>query len=227
MAHQTKANLIECELRGPITWNDFTAVQNDVERKWGPLIRTVELVLFAKGKNDFRIKIDNLGAKLVLKYRAKAGEARFEREVAIRHEDVPQLAEIMHRLGERRWVMSYVDKYEAHRGNSSVCFKFGSQIGDFFEIEEMVHGKNDIPAAIQKIRSTAEKLGLQLWDRNTFKKLSFQSWENVKPEPLIGPNGSLHPFILQALNQIGLMNIETSSETIAEVLKRKDNNLRH
>ena len=223
MTFQSSSNSIECELRGPITWNDFTTIKNEVEREWAPLLRTVELVIFAKGNNDFRIKIDNFGAKLVLKYRAKAGEARFEREVAIRHKDVPQLIEIMHRLGERQWVMSYVEKYEAHRNNSSVCFKFGSQIGDFFEIEEMVAYKDEIPEAIKKIRSIADKFGLQLWNKKTFEKITSQSWENVKPEQLISEDGSLHPLVSQALNQIGLMDLETSSETIAEILKRKDN----
>ena len=71
-------------------------------------------------------------------------------------------------------------------------------MGDFFEIEEMVSGRQEIAGAIKHIKGTAAELGLQLWDKQVFKKISEQSWVGIKPEPLM-KNQSLHPLIIKAL----------------------------
>jgi len=219
-----KENFIECELRGPITWNDFSALRDIVEKKWGLLNRIVELALFAKGSRDFRLKINKYGVHLFFKYRAKKGEAKFERQIDIKPEHLMSLIDILHNIGETKWVLSYVDKFEACKGASSVSFKFGSQVGDFFEIEELVSKKKDIPAAINKIKKTAEELGLQLWDKDTFEKISRESWEGVSPEPLM-KNQIPHPLITKALTTAGLLHsFEGSSETIDDKLKSRDNN---
>jgi len=218
-----KENFIECELRGPITWNDFSVLHSVIEKKWSSLNRIVELAMFSKGSHDFRLKINRHGVHLIFKYRAKSGEAKFEREIDIEPKYLIPLIDILHNIGETKWVLSYADKFEARKGTSSISFKFGSQIGDFFEIEELVSRKKEIPAAINQIKKIASDLGLQLWNRDTFKKISKQSWEGVKPEPLI-KNGIPHPLITKALTTAGLLhNFQGSFETIADKLKSRDN----
>ncbi len=216
-----KTKLIECELRGPITWNNFVSLRDRVEKKWGYIDKTAELVIYAKGNYDFRLKINKYGIYLILKYRAKKGEAKFEREINIESKYLMSLIDILCHIGETKWVLSYIDKFEARKGASSISFKFGSRMGDFFEIEEMVSDKKEISKAINHIKETAVELGLQLWNKEIFEKISKQSWDGIQPEPLI-KNQSLHPLIIKALT-INNLTLNESSETIAEHLKRKSN----
>jgi len=220
----TKKNqFIECELRGPITWNDFVALRNRIEEKWGNINKVTELAAFAKGVNDFRLKINKYGIHLIFKYRAKKGKAKFEREIDIQPKYLIPLLDILHNIGETKWVLSYADKFEAHKDASSISFKFGSQIGDFFEIEELVSNKKEIPKAINRIKNIANELGLQLWDKKIFEKISQQSWDGVQPQPLI-KNQTLHPLIIKALAANGfLSDLNEPSETIADRLKNKSN----
>lgn len=214
---------IECELRGPIVWNDFLSIKEDIEQKWGTLERTVELVAFAKGENDLRIKINSRGSKLVLKYRAKDGEAKFEKEVHFKHGEVPALIEIMDHLGEKKWVFSYADKYESTRDNFSFSFKFGTQIGDFFEIEQLVQSQDEIDKAIKNIRSVADAYKLPLWDNESFDKITRQVWDTVKPEPLV-TDGKLHPLIQKAYSEIARMTLDSSPDiTVASRLRAHSN----
>lgn len=216
-----KTKLIECELRGPITWNDFVSLRDHIEENWGYIDRTTELVIYAKGTRDFRLKINKYGIHLILKYRAKKGEAKFEREVNIEPKYLIPLIDILSRIGETKWVLSYLDKFEACKGVSSISFKFGPRMGDFFEIEEMVSHKKEIPRAIASIKKLSKKLGLQLWDKKIFEKISTQSWDGIQPESLI-KNQSLHPLIVKAL-EANNFTLNESSETIAEHLKKKSN----
>jgi len=211
-----KTKFIECELRGPITWNNFVSLRDRVEKKWGYIDKTAELVMYAKGNHDFRLKINKYGVHLILKYRAKKGEAKFEKEINIEPKYLMPLIDILRRIGETKWVLSYIDKFEARKGASSISFKFGSRMGDFFEIEEMVSNKKEISKAINHIKETAVELGLQLWDKKIFKKISEQSWSGIQPEPLI-KNQSLHPLITKALI-INNFTLNESSETIADIL---------
>lgn len=216
-------NQIECELRGPITWNDFLSVKDEIEKKWGKLERTVEMVIFAKGKNDLRIKINNYDSKLVLKYQAKKGEAKFEKEVHIKHGDIPSLIEVLDRLGEKKWTFSYAEKYEVKNGNFSFSFKFGSRIGDFFEIEEMVCSPSEINTTIEKIKLIAGQFGLKLWDNDSFDKISQQAWDNIKPEPLMKDH-SIHPLVQKVLSDIASMDFDISSDISITSRLREHNN---
>lgn len=193
-----KAKFIECELRGPITWNNFVSLRDRIERKWGYIDKTTELVAYAKGRRDFRLKINKYGIHLILKYRAKKGEAKFEREINIEPKYLEPLIDILRRIGETKWVLDCIDKFEARRGASLISFKFGSRMGDLFEIEEMVSNKKEISSAIKRIKKTAAELGLELWDKKVFKKISEQSWVGIQPESLM-KNQSLHPLIVKAL----------------------------
>ncbi|MFH1551659.1 MAG: glycosyltransferase [bacterium] len=220
-----KPKLIECELRGPITWNNFVSLRNCVEKRWGYIDKTAELVMYAKCNRDFRLKINKYGIHLILKYRAKKGEAKFEREINIEAKYLIPLLDILCYIEETKWVLSYIEKFEARKGASSISFKFGSRMGDFFEIEELVSGKKEIPNAINRIKNIAAEIGLQLWDKKVFEKISTQSWDGIKPESLIN-NHSLHPLIIKALT-VNNFIIDGSSETIAERLKRKSNDFSH
>ena len=216
-----KNKLIECELRGPITWNNFVLLRNRVEKKWGYIDKTAELVAFAKGNRDFRLKINKYGIQLVLKYRAKKGEAKFERQITVEPKYLISLIDILSYIGETRWVLDYLDKFEAHKGKSSISFKFNSRMGDFFEIEELVSSKKEIAKAMHRIKETAAELGLELWDEKTFKKITEQSWKNVPIEPLV-KNKSLHSLIAKALSANNF-TLDEFSETIADCLKMKSN----
>jgi predicted adenylyl cyclase CyaB len=215
---------IECELRGPITWGDFLAIKPIIEQQYGPFTRTVELALFAKGDNDLRIKINNKRGHLILKYRTEKDKAKFEREVEIKPGDFMALLDILDRLGEKKWVVSRVDKHETKSSNFSISFKFGSKIGDFFEIEEIIEQQNNINSAINRIKDVAKRLNLTLWDNETFKRISHQSWEGIIPAPLI-INEDFHPSIKKFIEDIN--NITTAEEavldTISSRLKNRNN----
>ena len=193
-----KKRLIECELRGPITWNNFESLKSRVEKRWGHIDKSAEAVAFAKGKRNFLLKVNKYGIQLTLKYRARKNKAKFEREIFVEPKYLIPLIDILSYIGETKWVLDYLDKFEAHRGASSISFKFNSRMGDFFEIEEMVPSKKEITKAISRIKETAAKLGLQLWDEKTFEKITKRSWKGVPTEPLI-KNGTLHPLITKAL----------------------------
>ncbi len=214
---------IECELRGPITWSDFLTIKPIIEQQYGSLNRTVELAIFAKGDHDLRIKISNKGTSLVLKYRARENKAKFEREIEIKNKNFLDLVDVLDKLGEKKWVFSYAEKYEMKSGNFSISFKFGSKIGDFFEIEEIVERQEDVDGAIARIKSAARKFNLTFWDSETFKCISHQSWEGVAPEPLI-INGDFHPLIKKSIESINMMTAEKSmSDTISLRLKNHGN----
>lgn len=216
-----KTQIIECELRGPITWNNFVLLKDHIEKKWGYIDKTAELVMYAKGTRDFRLKINKYGIQLILKYRARKGEAKFEREINIEPKYLIPLIDILSYIGETKWVLDYIEKFEVRKDTSSISFKFDSRMGDFFEIEEMVSGKKEIPKAINRIKEIAAGLGLQLWDKEIFEKISKQSWDGIRSEPLI-KNQSLHPLITKAL-LANNFTLNEFSETIAECLQMKSN----
>ena len=47
-------------------------------------------------------------------------------------------------IGFNNSVYSYVEKYNAKKKNKSFSVKFGSKIGDFFEIETLLTNEKDI-----------------------------------------------------------------------------------
>lgn len=210
---------IECEVRGPITWGDFQAIKKDLEKGWGDLVFSKELVLFATGNQDIRIKISNQSCKLIYKEGVASDNARNENEVNIACSDIPALIRFLHGIGENEWALSFAEKYEARKRNSSITLKFGTRIGDFFEIEELVSEESEITNALGKVKKDASRLGLSLWEKEAFVELTEKAWEHVVPQPLISGN-QLHPLVAQTLESIETNSNET---TIADLLKKHNN----
>jgi len=63
---------IECEVRGSITFSDFAEIKTLLERDWGKLDETQELVIFFKGEKDLRLKINKNGIWVIIKKTIKA-----------------------------------------------------------------------------------------------------------------------------------------------------------
>jgi len=208
-----KKSLVECELRGPITWSDFNDIRSSVEEKWGTLTHFIELVVFFKGEHDLRLKINNNGVELVLKKTVKKGEAKSEVVFKSGIDQLENAVALIHNLGFTEGLLSYVEKYEATKNNKSMSFKFGSQIGDFFEIEELVEDNEKVDDALDRIRKTAEQYDLLIWDAEVYQNLIKDSWKDVKPQKLV-EGDKIHSRISQVYSRIQKLKNKKQSKTI-------------
>ena len=48
---------LECTLRGPITWADFRELRPIIEKDWGAIHHTSELVVFLRAEKDLRLSL--------------------------------------------------------------------------------------------------------------------------------------------------------------------------
>lgn len=215
--------LIECELRGPITWSDFNRIKDDLEKHYGKFQYWVELAIFYKGGYDLRVKINNSQSKLSLKKRIEGQIAKKEFELYLSQDQILPTITLLHNLGFSNWLFSKVtERYEAQRGESSCSVKFGTQIGDFIEFEELLDNEDEIEDAVEKINTLSNKLEMPLWDENTYKSIVESSWYDQKTEPLI-QSDSLHPLIIDILSKISEVGI-SNTLTIKQALRAKSNN---
>jgi len=218
-------SLIECELRGPITWSDFNDIKSSVEKKWGPLTHFVELVVFFKGEHDLRLKINNNGVELVLKKTVKKSEAKSEVVFKSGIDQLENAVSLVYNLGFTEGLFSYVEKYEAVKNNKSISFKFGSQIGDFFEIEELVTDGKKVNAALKRIKRIVRQHGLLIWDKKVYQNLIKNSWKDVRPQKLIDA-GKISPRIREVYARIQNSrnkNLRKKNVTISDLLKSRSN----
>jgi len=117
-------------------------------------------------------------------------------------------------------LLSFSNNYEAKRGSLSISFKFGTKIGDFFEIEEIVSSKKEVNGAFKRILEIAKKFDLLVWDKETYEKVKKRGWKNevfrsIKYEIL-----SLVSLFLKEIKRDTKNNY---SLPIKNILIRKDN----
>lgn len=197
-----KTSLVECELRGPITWSDFNNIKPFIEKEWGSLKHFVELVVFFKGEHDLRLKINNNGVELVLKKTIKKGEARSEIIFKAGIDQIKNAIELIYNLGFTEGLFSnVVERYEVINNNKSISFKFGSRIGNFFEIEELIKDNKKIDNALNRVKRIAKRYGLLIWENEVYQNLVKDSWKNVKFQKLI-EGDKIHSKINEAYLQI-------------------------
>jgi len=173
-------NRIECEVRGPITWSDFCEIKDLIEKEFGKLKNEKELVIFIRGKDkDLRLKITSGGCFLVLKKTIhKKTNSKIEKEIKIPHLYISNVLEILNNLGYKMGLLSFSNSYKTKRGSLSIAFKFGTKIGDFFEIEEIVNSKKEVKEAFKRIMEIAKKFDLLVWDKKTYEKVRKRGWKN-------------------------------------------------
>lgn len=192
---------LECELRGPITRADFVELEKRIGVDFGNFRATKELAIFIQGTHDLRIKITPDGGRLVYKNKIGINDYKQEIEVGIEKEYILNQIEILSAIGFNQARFSYVEKHEAKKGNRSFCVKFGSKIGDYFEIETLVSTEKDIAKVTEDMENYINQIGLQLWSQETYNDLLADSWKDTETEPL-------YDFEIKHFNQTILDAIE-------------------
>lgn len=194
---------LECELRGPITMSDFSNLKKKIEDDFGEFVVTKELAIFVRGAHDIRIKINNNGGCFVYKRGLGINDYKKEIEVNIDSSDILKFIEILSCMGFNKFLYSYVEKYKAKKDNKSFCVKFGSKIGDFFEIETLLSEDNEIKNATMEMEEYIKKIGLNLWSNETYDELLKSSWKYSKEELLFDEkNNSLNKIISDLMEEI-------------------------
>ena len=210
---------LECELRGPITWSDFFDLKKRIEEDFDEFVVTKELAIFIKGEHDIRIKINSRGGRFVYKKRIGINDYKKEIEVNIENTEILKLIEILSSLGFNNSLYSYVEKYNAKKDNKSFSVKFGSKIGDFFEIETLLSEEKDINQATLEMEDYIKKIGLNLWSNEVYNELLKSSWKNEKEEPMFDQkNDSFNKIIINSIEKV-LHKDGVFENTMKEILE--------
>ncbi len=215
---------LECELRGPITWSDFFDIKKRLEENYGEFVCTKELAIFIKGDYDLRVKINNSkGSKFVYKKSIGINDYKKEVEIDIKETEILKLIEILSSIGFNNSVYSYVEKYNAKKDNKSFSVKFGSKIGDFFEIETLLVNEKDIDNATLEMKNYIKKIGLNLWSNEAYNEVLKSSWKNEKEEPMFNlKSNCFNKIIIESIEQI-LQKESVLEKTIKEILELTEN----
>lgn len=194
---------LECELRGPITQSDFFDLKKKIGEYFGEFAVTKELAIFIRGTHDIRIKINNNGGCLVYKSGIGINDYKKEIEVKVDSSEVLKLIEILSRIGFNNALYSYVEKYEATKDNKSFSVKFGSKIGDYFEIETLLSEEKEIKHATLEMENYIKQVGLDLWSNKIYDNLLKSSWKDSKEEPMFDEkNNSFNEFIMDSMEKM-------------------------
>ncbi len=222
--HQSKN--IECEVRGCITQSDFNAIRADIEKDWGKLDESPELVIFFKGENDLRLKLDKNGAVLVLK-KTIDGESgsRQEIELKFKLKDIYKVISFIDQLGFKEGLFSYCHCFKASRADKSISIKFNTKIGDLLEIDELVSEDADFTSVRNSLVKMFSKYGLNVWTNKAYKQIINDSWNGVNPEALI-QKSKLHPLIRKVMSNNSVQIKRPGNRlarTVASIIKNKSN----
>lgn len=210
---------LECELRGPITWSDFFELKRKIEEYYGEFVATKELAIFIKGRHDIRIKIDHNGGRFVYKRRIGINDYKKEIEVKVASSEVLKLIEILSCTGFNNALFSYVEKYEAKKDSKSFSVKFGSKIGDFFEIETLLTQEHEIKNATTEMENYINKLGLNLWSDESYDALLKSSWKDSEEESMFDEtNNTFNRVINDSMEKIFQKNNTFEKTIIAKKL---------
>jgi len=201
-------NQLECELRGPITWSDFFDVKKRLEEDFGEFVITKELAIFIKDRHDLRIKIDNKGGRFVYKQKIGINDYKKEVEIDIKDTEILKLIEILSLIGFDKALYSYIEKYEAKKNKKSFSVKFGSKIGDFFEIETLLDDEKDINHTTLEMENYIKKVGLNLWSDEVYRGLLKSSWNNEEETPMFDKkDNSFNKIIIDSIEKISKVDI--------------------
>ncbi len=210
---------LECELRGPITWSDFFDLKKRIEEDFDEFVVTKELAIFIKGEHDLRMKINNKGGRFVYKRRIGINDYKKEIEVNIKKAEILKFVEVLSLLGYNNSLYSYVEKYDAEKDNKSFSVKFGSKIGDFFEIETLLTDEGDINQTTLEMENYVKKIGLNLWSNEAYSELLKSLWKNEKEEPMFSKeNNSFNNIIIDSIEKI-FHKDNIFQKTIKEILE--------
>lgn len=226
MDNNTRPDDIECEIRGCITRSDFNEIRIDIEKDWGKLDESPELVIFFKGENDLRLKINKNGGALVLKKTIdQESGSRRETELLFKPEDMREVVNFINQLGFKNGLFSYCHRFNASNGNKSISIKFDTKIGDLFEVDEVVNNKTNFINVRNNLIKIVARYGLNAWSNETYKKIIDDSWSGVKTETLLQKD-KLHPLIIKAIGNFPMINAEKHiyGPSIASVMENKTNN---
>jgi len=215
----TQFNTIECEVRGPITWSDFCELKSPLEKDWGRLKKTAELVIFLQGKHDLRLKINNDGIILALKRRVKGTQAKSEVELQFELSQLKNVLEFIKKLGYKKGLFSFCERYDVQKDGKTLSIKFGSRIGDFFEIEEKIAKKEKVSLTIRKLKRIAQQYDLKVWTKETYEEVKKEAWEKIEAESLVSDK-KLHPLINETANKISANDPQKSLNTSITDLKK-------
>lgn len=189
-------SLIECEVRGPITWSDFCEIKPLIEKEFGGFKRSQEIVLFVRADNDIRLKITPENCFLVFKNKIEKKDwSKFEKEIKFPLNQLKNILIFLNNLGYKEAFVSYCDKYEVRKENLTISFKFNTQIGDFFEIEKLIDKKDNISETLEELSSLAKKFDLLLWNKEEYEKIKKEKWMHQNLQSIEVKNNSLPTFI--------------------------------
>ncbi|MEX0587415.1 MAG: glycosyltransferase [Patescibacteria group bacterium] len=200
-SYKSGSGKVICSVRGPITWSDFNELRMSLEKDWGRLEHTPELVIFFQGDRDIRVKINLRRALLVWKERSNGGLAEKRKvEASFNLGHIRELLEILSSLGLKEVLFSNTEVYKSHKGKRHLYINFGSRIGDFFELQELADGHSGLGKIRGGLTRMAERYGLKIWSRKAYHKIFYDSWRDFPPQPIIS-NGQVNAVVAEFLEQ--------------------------
>ncbi len=215
---------IECEIRGCITRGDFNDIRKDIEKDFGKMSESPELVIFFKGDYDLRLMINKSGGSLIFKETVDSkNHARRETEFKFSLDNIVGVLNCLILLGFNKGLFSYCYRFDTNKTEQKISIKFDTKIGDLFEIEQVVDEKASFDKVQAGLSHIATKYGLIPWTQKAYKRIVKESWANVSPELLLVDNNP-HFLIKRVIKESNKVKKSSNSKiTIARLLKEKSN----
>ena len=215
---------IECEIRGCITRGDFNDIKRDIEKDFGKMSESPELVIFFKGDYDLRLMINKSGGGLIFKETVDSkNHARRETEFKFSLDNIMGVLNFLVLLGFDKGLFSYCYRFDTNNIEQKISVKFDTKIGDLFEIEQVVDEKASFDKVQANLSRIAIKYGLTPWTLAAYNGIVKESWADVASEPLL-TNNNPHPLIRRVIKESSKAKKSSISKiTIATLLKEKSN----
>jgi len=216
---------IKCEVRSCITQSDFNEIRPCIERDWGKLDETPELVVFFKTSSDLRLEISKNGCVLSVKRTVDKNKGtRQENKLLFGLSEISIVVDFLIQLGLTKGLFSYCYRYYCEtKLNRSISIKFNTKIGDLFELDEIVGKQTNLEKVRGELIKLAKTYGLNPWTQETYKKIIKDSWNGVLEEPLY-VNGKLHPLIKKVIQELKYKRITLPvNQSVSAILKSKSN----
>ncbi len=216
---------IKCEVRGCITQSDFNEIRSSIEKDWGNLDETPELVIFFKTSSDLRLEISKKGCVLTIKRTVdKNRGTRQENKLSFSLNEISTVVDFLIQLGLTKGLFSYCYRYyHESESNRSISIKFNTKIGDLFELSEVIEKQTNPEKIRSKLVRLAKTYGLNPWTHEIYKNIIKDSWSGVSEEPLY-IKGEIHPLIKKVIRELKYKRIvPTTNQSISAILKNKSN----
>ena len=159
-------------IRGPLLEGDFFNKQYKIEKIWGRVQSSNELIIYFRDKLDTRVVASRKGLSLEIRktvnyiYKTKSIST-----LQLPFHKVLDLFNFLKNLGHKKGIISNGVYYECGNENYKFIFRSSSRIGSFFEIYLKNPINSDLTVISNHLKEICRYLGLNIWTEDNFKSL--------------------------------------------------------